>query len=186
VKYVFCLVLASCSLPITNGTPAETGSAAEPTAPDAAAAHVPSPFDLATMATVMTYKSRAFEPVNKISYASTVGTFEINVYITGDAGTYWRIHPETEATAPLTVGVGTVIVREVLDPQGAVSSITAIAKAPAGFDPTLDDWWFAEADPSGTPQQIGAVSACHSCHVPRAADDYLFGVPRTDQARRLF
>ena len=72
------------------------------------------------------------------------------------------------------LNVGTVIVREVLDAQGAISSITAIAKGPPGLDPTLGDWWFAKADPSGS----------HSCHVPRAAEDYLFGVPRTDQARR--
>lgn len=183
MKYLPLLLVSACTMPITNGAPAETGSASDP-APDAGAALTPTAFDLQTMEKVMQYKTRGFQQVNRISYASTLGAFEINVYVAGDAATYWRIHPETDASTPLTLNVGTVIVREVLDAQGAVSSITAIAKGPPGFDPTLGDWWFAKADPSGTPSQIGAVTACHSCHVPRAADDYLFGVPKTDQARR--
>ena len=85
----------------------------------------------------------------------------------------------------MKVGVGTVIVREVLDSTGAVSELTAIAKAPSGFDDTLGDWWFGAIDATGTTMSAGRVDACHSCHVPREAEDYLFGVPAANQKQQM-
>ncbi|MFT3693386.1 MAG: hypothetical protein QM831_09630 [Kofleriaceae bacterium] len=175
------LLLGACTMDLGNGAPPVDAGGSGSASADAAAALAPTAFDLATLSTVMTYKSAAFKQVNKDPYTSTVGDFQINVYVLGDDSTYWKVHPETDTT--VTVKEGTVIVREVLDATGAISKITAIAKAPSGFDPTLGDWWFAETDPTGTPSTIGAVAACHSCHIPRAVDDYLFGVPKTVQAR---
>jgi hypothetical protein len=52
-----------------------------------------------------------------------------------------------------------------------------------GYDPTLGDWWFAVTDANGKPLvdqgvvQVDRLQACHQCHLERAHDDYLFGVP---------
>ncbi len=117
---------------------------------------------------------------------STVGAFDINLYVHGDVGDYARIHPESSASSA-AIAVGTVIVREVLDARGAIAKLTVMAKGPAGYDPSLGDWWFAEADPSGVPlvengaPRVGRLDDCHGCHVPRASEDYLFGVPKADE-----
>jgi hypothetical protein len=184
--------IAACTLPITGDAadPAPTsapttgsgsGSAAAPTA-------TPTDYDTEILDVVANYKSAAFTKVNSQPYASAVASVgNINLYAYGDAMSYKAVHPETATTT--TVGVGTVIVREVLDASGAVATLTIIAKAPAGFDSSLGDWWFGETDAKGVPTivdgvaQVGKVTACHSCHVPREAEDYLFGVPAADQRK---
>lgn len=143
-----------------------------------------SALDQATLALAAGYKT--FTQVNTRTDASQVGSFDINVYVTGDVETYETIHPEdTTTVAPL--GVGTLIVREVLNGDGSVNKLTMMAKGPAGYDPSLGDWWFAEADPQCQPVvsngviEVGQlVSDCHSCHIPRQSEDYLFGVPAAD------
>jgi hypothetical protein len=61
-----------------------------------------------------------------------------------------------------------------------------MVKGPAGFSPELGDWWFAVTDAEGVPMQTdagtltGPLVACSTCHLPRDADDYLFGVPASD------
>jgi len=143
-------------------------------------------FDRAMLETARPYRS--FTRVNTRAYQSSLGAFQINVYVHGDARGYHAIHPETTDPAGSTdLAIGTVIVREVLDAQGAVSKLTLMAKGPRGYDATLGDWWFAEATADGTPLEIdgvaraGRLTDCHGCHVPRATDDYMFGVPKAAQ-----
>lgn len=130
----------------------------------------------------------AFTRINRAPYASTVGSFNINVYVNRnqDAHAYRRIHPETTGSG-VVLPPGTLIVRQVLDAQGQVTKVTLMAKQAAGYDPTLGDWWFGVTDPTGVPledasgPQVGRLVDCHGCHLPRAQDDYLFGVPQQDQ-----
>jgi hypothetical protein len=140
--------------------------------------------DEATLALAAGYK--AFTQVNTRTDASQVGSFDINVYVTGDVATYEQIHPESTTTVP-ALGIGTLIVREVLAADGSVSRLTMMAKGPPGYDPSLGDWWFAEADAQCQPVvdngvlEVGQlVGDCHSCHIPRQSEDYLFGVPAAD------
>ncbi|HET9990385.1 MAG TPA: hypothetical protein VFQ65_17760, partial [Kofleriaceae bacterium] len=108
----------------------------------------PTEYDQEILDVAANYKSAAFTKINSAAYASSLaGVGQINVYAYGDAMTYKTIHPETNTTT--RVGVGTVIVREVLDTTGAVAELTMIAKAPSGFDDTLGDWWFGETDGNG-------------------------------------
>lgn len=145
----------------------------------------PTDFDNAMLEIARGYRS-SFMRVNSNPYTSTLGAFDINSFVQGDTRIYRAIHPE-DTTSTASVSVGTVIVREVLDSTGAVSKLTIMAKGPVGYDPTLGDWWFAETDPAGKPLvgdaglQVGRLTACHGCHVPRASTDYLFGVPRIDE-----
>lgn len=153
----------------------------------AAESSSPTDFDNAMLAIASSYRAD-FTRVNSTPYQSTLGTFDINVFVQGDSRIYRAIHPEdTTTTAAVDLSVGTLIVREVLDANGAVTKLTMMAKGPAGYDPTLGDWWFAATDPTGKPlpgdagPQVGRLTACHSCHVPRATSDFLFGVPRIDE-----
>lgn len=120
--------------------------------------------------------------INARPYVSAIGDFDINVFVAGDAADYRRIHPETTGSGA-TVTPGTVIVRAVLDASGNVSKLTLMAKGPPGYDPSIGDWWWGVTDPTGTPlvedgvTQVGRLTACHTCHLPRAGDDFLFGVP---------
>lgn len=138
------------------------------------------PEDNTMLDSAMTYRT-AYTRLDRVGYTSDLGAFDIHVYATGDVADYRQIHPEVSGTN--AVAVGTVIVREVLDANGATSALTMMAKREAGYDPTLGDWWFAKTDPAGVvltengAALVGRVASCHSCHIPRASDDFLFGVP---------
>ena len=120
--------------------------------------------------------------INARPYTSTLGPFAINCFAAGDLDDYRKIHPE-RAGANVTMAVGTVIVRAVLDARGQSSKLTVMAKGPPGYDPRLGDWWFAVTDPRGGPLtengvvQLGRLTQCHNCHLDRTRDDFLFGVP---------
>jgi hypothetical protein len=136
------------------------------------------------MQTAASYKS--WHKVNDQPDASAIGAYNVNMYVRGDVSEYQSIHPTVMSTeSPLSQG--TIIVREVLDSSGNVSQLTLMAKGQPGYDPTLGDWWFGLADPSGQPvisdgvPQLGRLDACHTCHIPRESDDYLFGVPLADE-----
>jgi hypothetical protein len=120
--------------------------------------------------------------INAQPYTSDLGPFKINCYVAGDVAAYRKIHPDRTG-ANVTVAGGTVIVREVLGAGGQVDKLTVIAKGPPGYDPSLGDWYFGVTDPQGTPLvqngavQLGRLTQCHDCHLDRARDDFLFGVP---------
>ncbi|MCX5741557.1 MAG: hypothetical protein NT062_03555 [Proteobacteria bacterium] len=135
----------------------------------------------------------AFERINARAYGSELGPFDINLFVDdpAHAGDYAKIHPETSGSR-VTIAVGTAIVREVLDLDHQVTKLTLMIKGPTGYDPRIGDWWFAVTDPAGMPlpddrgvPQVGQLTACHGCHLPRASDDYLFGVPAVDVTSAL-
>jgi hypothetical protein len=175
------LLVTACS-GIDDGSPGAAPDAAGPK-PDG---HVMDAFDAQMLGVAARF--RTFTQVNANPYASTLGAFNIDIYTSQAARDYRRIHPETTGTG-VTMPVGTVIVRNVLDAAGKVTKVTLMGKGPKGYDPSLGDWWFGVTDPAGVPlddgagPQVGAMVECHSCHLPRAADDFLFGVPRADQDR---
>jgi hypothetical protein len=125
---------------------------------------------------------RTWRRINRAPYASGLkGT--INVYVSPEgADAYAGYHPD-RADDARPIPEGTVIVREVLDATGAVTKVTMMAKGPRGYQPELGDWWFAVTDGNMVPQfgedtwEIGRMPSCHSCHVPHANDDFVFGVP---------
>lgn len=143
-------------------------------------------FDTQTLATGASY--RQLTRVDSAPYPSNVGSFDIDVYVGGDVADYEKIHPE-DSGSQVEVATGTVIVRVVYGAGSSVAKLTMMARAQPGFDPTLGDWWFAETDADGQPlvddgaPQLGRLEACHSCHVPRASESYLFGVPAADEVR---
>jgi hypothetical protein len=110
----------------------------------------------------------------------------IDEWVTADAwAEYSKIDPLKPGSGA-KVPVGTVIVRAVLNAAGTTTKLTLMAKGPPGYNPALGDWWFGETDPMGAPlttdagELTGRLNECYSCHLPRANDDFLFGVPQSD------
>jgi hypothetical protein len=129
-----------------------------------------------------------YPQIDRAPYRSSLGAFDVNVYVSPDAAAgYTGIDPDRHGSRA-AMPPGAVVVRQVLDPGGAVEKLTIMAKRAAGYNPMCGDWWFGVTDPvgnvlddpSGVPQ-VGALTACASCHIPRAGDDYLFGVPAADR-----
>ena len=176
---VACPLLAACAGGVDSGS--NTSAPAADAAPSPA---TETDFDRAMMEIATTY--HAFSKIDRKAYMSSTGAFDVNVYVHGDTQDYRTAHPDSTGPNP-TIAVGTVIVREVLAGDGSVSKLTLMAKGPSGYDPTFGDWWFGEADPQGMPLvvdgavRLGRLDDCHSCHMPRAPEDYIFGVPKADQ-----
>jgi hypothetical protein len=104
------------------------------------------------------------------------------VWVTSaDFQKYSRITPDQHGSGA-SVDSGTMIVREVLDAQGQVAKLTIMVKGPAGYNPSVGDFWFGVTQPDGTPlvdngtKQLGKLTQCFGCHISRASDGYLFGV----------
>jgi hypothetical protein len=124
--------------------------------------------------------------VSRGPYASTAvsGSF-IDVWVSAEAfDEYAKITPGSVGSGA-SLPLGTIIVRAVSDASGEVQKLTLMRRGPEGIYPRLDDWWFAETDATGVPLAddagvlVGPMPACATCHLGRAADDYLFGVPLT-------
>jgi hypothetical protein len=79
---------------------------------------------------------------------------------------------------------GTVVLRVVRDAAGKVTKYTALAQRERGFNPP-SDLWFAvydtegklARDATGAPVE-GAIASCTTCHLSRAEDGYVFGMPQ--------
>jgi hypothetical protein len=182
MRWICCLLLVS---PMFGACTGGLDASDPPASVDAAPAPpAESDLDRAIMEIATSYKS--FSRIDKRSYPSSLGAFDVSVYVQGDVADYRTAHPDSTAPNP-TIAVGTVIVREVHDPQGAIAKLTIMAKGPAGYDPSIGDWWWGEADPQGVPlvvdgtPRVGRLDDCHGCHLPRAAEDYIFGVAKADQ-----
>ncbi len=131
--------------------------------------------------------SPMFAAVSQTAYPSAISAATINVWVTAsDYAAYTRIAPDKSGSGS-SLQPGAIVVREVLDANGAVAKVTLMAKGPAGYNPTVGDFWFGVIKPDGTPMvdngvtQMGKVQSCFGCHVPRASDGYLFGVPESDR-----
>lgn len=115
-------------------------------------------------------------------YPSKLGPFMVSLYVSAGQDEYAKIRPD-QTGSRVQLPEGALIVREVFDKDGNVAKLTAMAKGPAGYDPTLGDWWFAVTDAAGQPLvengrvQSGKLTGCHACHNGRGEDDFLFGGP---------
>jgi len=142
--------------------------------------------EAAIMSTLVGHRdSPAFVRLNDAPYPTALGTgADINVYVSANGYVpYASITPEVSGSK-VTVPEGMLIVREVLEPSGAIKTLTLMYKGPKGYNPELGDFWFGVTDATGKPvlndagaPKIGRLSECYSCHIPRATDGYLFGVP---------
>jgi len=129
--------------------------------------------------------SPAFVRVNEASYPTALGTgADINLYVSANGyAQYASINPDAQGSG-INVPEGTLIIREVLEPNAAIKTLTLMYKGPKGYNPELGDFWFGVTDAAAKPAldtagapKLGRLKECFSCHIPRASDGYLFGVP---------
>jgi hypothetical protein len=143
---------------------------------------------LASIALGAYQTSPSFTEVTSAPYPSVAapGSMIREWVSTPALGVYEAVSPGVSGSNVIAP-VGATIVRAVLGEDGGVDKLTLMYKGPAGYNPALGDWWFGVTDPSGTPlesdggAEVGLLSTCYSCHVPRSTDDYLFGVPLDDR-----
>lgn len=131
-----------------------------------------------------------FDKISETPYPSALtGTAYIALYSSRDATTDFEpIAPEYSGSQQ-SIPAGGVVVREVLDTDMNPLRLTVMAKGPAGYNTRLGDWYFAVTDLHGIPllgtdgqPRSGRMVDCFGCHVPRASDDFLFGVPMDDRS----
>lgn len=132
--------------------------------------------------------SAAFTHATKTPYPSAAvsGAWVDEWVSTSSYAVYSQVRPD-QLGSSVTLPVGTTVVRVVTDDAGTPTELTLMVKGPAGYNPALGDWWFGVTDPSGKPAttdagaEMGLLTGCYGCHVPRNGDDYLFGVPVDDR-----
>jgi hypothetical protein len=165
---------AAPSTPSTPSTPSSVGV-------DAAAV-------LASIAQGSYQTSAEFTEITAAAYPSVAapGSTIREWVSTADLVTYEAVSPGVSGSN-VVAPAGMTIVRAVLDEDGGIGKLTLMYKGPQGYNPALGDWWFGVTDPTGSPLEVdggpelGLLTACYSCHVPRSSDDYLFGVPLNDR-----
>ena len=136
------------------------------------------------------YAGGRFVEVTGAAYPSAVADRTLRVWITSeDAAEFARVSPEVEGSGA-ELERGAIIVREVLLPDGTIESLTVMARSQPGYSPTCGDYWFGALDAEGwpLPDDVGEpligplVDDCAGCHIARAADGFLFGVPDMHRA----
>jgi hypothetical protein len=127
--------------------------------------------------------SPQFERLNLRPYTSSVAApAQIGVWCTSSDFTDYNAVKPDKSGSHAHLAIGATIVREVLGADGNVAKLTLMSKGPAGYNPALGDYWFGVTKPDGTPvvdsgqKLTGRLTQCYGCHIPRANDDYLFGV----------
>ncbi|MGO8999221.1 MAG: hypothetical protein ACLQVI_38335 [Polyangiaceae bacterium] len=180
------LALTACSMAPTS-SPDDLLPGSEYSAPSSAS--VDEAAILASIARGAFRESGAFVKVTNAPYPSVAAPGKMVDEWVSSLGSaeYAGIAPDGGAvTADLPPGA--TIIREVIDSSGSVSALTLLVKGPAGYNPAIGDWWWGVTDPDGVPAvgdaglELGRLTQCYSCHVPRQAQDFLFGVPLDDRA----
>jgi hypothetical protein len=152
--------------------------------PDAGAPAGFDEWDVLPRVAAQAYAGAGFVRVNAKPYPSDLTGTNINVFVSIE-GWYEFLHANPDDVGRgKEVPAGTLIVREVLDEDGAIETLTIMKRAPDGYSPAHGDFWYAVLEPSGFPRfedgepLMGRLEArCTGCHDDRAADGFLFGVP---------
>jgi hypothetical protein len=187
--FLVATTMLACSSPdrfALTGHPPETTAAAVDAG--ASGASVDESAILAAIADGAYATSPAFAQASTGYPSSAAAGSTVVEWVSADAlAEYQSITPDgggSNASLP----VGTVVVRVVEDDAGSPTKLTIMAKGPAGYNAALGDWWFGVTDPTGVPAtsdagvELGKLTGCYGCHLPRSADDFLFGVPASARA----
>jgi len=80
---------------------------------------------------------------------------------------------------PTKFSEGTLIVKNQLDEDLQPFNATVMYKAFPGYNPEVNDWWFATVDlRSGELDEAGPdLPSCVSCHSDVTSTDFVFGLP---------
>jgi hypothetical protein len=145
------------------------------------------PFDVMGLVddAVVKFLEGSLEPMNEAPRPSVgVPGASVDVWtLPADRDAYGQIDVAS-AGSGASLEVGAMIVREVLDGDHVVTKLTVLVKGPVEANPELGGWVFGVYTPEGEVMfdeagepMVGALPSCMGCHVSRASDDFLFGVP---------
>lgn len=155
-----------------------------PAQPDAGSLPDFDEWDVLPEVAAQAYAGEGFVRVNAKPYPSNLTGANINVFVSIEGWYEFLQATPDDVGRGEEVPVGTLIVREVLDVDGEVETLTIMKRAPDGYSPAHGDFWYAVLEPTGFPRfedgepLMGRLEArCTGCHDDRAADGFLFGVP---------
>ena len=109
--------------------------------------------------------------------AQHMGNPMVNVYVNDVAADSYA---EVTTGSPVTFPEGSMIVKEMLDPEGTPMMLTAMFKADAGYDSDNNDWWWGMLTLDGQPAEsgsVGKIAMCNGCHQAQTTTDATFGLP---------
>lgn len=70
---------------------------------------------------------------------------------------------------------GAIFVKENYTPRKTLAAITIMYKAPAGYNPQHNDWFFMKRLADGTVEASGQVDSCQKCHSTSDRDYLMTG-----------
>lgn len=70
-----------------------------------------------------------------------------------------------------TMPRGAIIVKENFTPDKQLAAVTVMYKAPEGYNPEHNDWFWLKRLADGTVEASGQVAACQGCH--QSGADYI-------------
>lgn len=71
-----------------------------------------------------------------------------------------------------TMPTGSFIVKENYSPEKTLAAVTVMYKAPAGYNPEHNDWFWLKRTADGEVEAAGRVDGCQNCH-QTSQRDYL-------------
>lgn len=122
---------------------------------------------------------RTLEAINAVPFATGAhqGRPLVTIWTDALAAPIYRELPAEPDLVPFPEG--SMIIKEMLDPDGGDSILTVMAKREPGYDPDNGDWWYGRLTASGASTGeglVGRVGFCIDCHA-RAATDHVYGIP---------
>lgn len=67
---------------------------------------------------------------------------------------------------------GAILVKENYTPDSTLAAVTVMYKAPAGYDPERNDWFWVKRNADGTFEAQGRAAGCQACH-SQSQHDYV-------------
>lgn len=132
----------------------------------------------AVLDAVARHRTHGFSEVTAAPNASVHMGALVRVWVSDGAVDAYRRVGRAGASV-VAQAEGTTLVKEHLDGQGNVATMTVMAKGPRGFAPDAGDWFWAQTDATARVNGTfsGQVRFCIDCHAQRAASDWVWGLP---------
>lgn len=111
--------------------------------------------------------------MNEAPFASQHGLADtVNIWVPAAAADAYLGLSESTVFEP-----GTILVKEQLDAEGELDSMTVMFKGPDGYAPEAGDWWYGLISPEGDIMVGGQPGACVSCHTQAQDTGFVYGLP---------
>ena len=75
-----------------------------------------------------------------------------------------------------TLPVGSIVVKENYTPGGVLDATTVMYKV-EGYNPDVNDWFWAKVGVDGTVQAESQLVGCQACHGGKKDNDYIWTSP---------